>query len=221
MNKGLSAAALAVTAAIFNAFAPLSAQVAVGNYPKSIVESSFGAEVPIITNADPEFPELEAWRVEREKQCEERKILRLNFTEWARLDSPELQRVFPNWRFAGIAYSESLHPEYKGPRILGLVLGSRVIHALDRKTGKIVHTFRGFDEEFTAMLAAAKMKAETLEDVSAIRKAYGLMERRADPESPPIKISDTTWRIPEQGYDESREEKNNLLGTEKFVIRHN
>src|SRR4051794_27676225 len=110
MNKGVSTAALAVAAAIFAALAPISAQVAVGNHSMSIVESSFGAGVPLITHADPEFAELEAWRVETEKQCEERKTLRLTFTEWARLDSPDLQRVFPKWSFAGIAYSESFHP---------------------------------------------------------------------------------------------------------------
>lgn len=185
---------------------------------ENTAEFTFGRGVPILRKDDPDYPVLEAWRSAYAKEFEEGKIIRPEFTDWVRLDSPELRRVFPEFRFAGIAYKETPHPESKDAS-LSLAFGLRVVHAIDRQKNKIAHTLRRSDDEFSALLVAAGAKIRSLQDASDIRSAFRTLNGSTG-DMTPEKVSSSLWRIPEKGYDEQREADSPLEGKHKVVITH-
>lgn len=158
----------------------------------------------VISDADPFWGVLDAYRAAIQMGYDERKRKRARFTPWVHLHTPSAERLFPNLRFAFISWSETAHPEAK-ERPSDMIHERERIVALDKTSGQITmefHTSSPYDLygklllDYGACLGDAA-EAKTIWDAFCeIHHPHWKWMNY-----PSRRISDTEWHLGLNSYD--------------------
>jgi hypothetical protein len=150
-----------------------------------------------ISKSDPIYPALEARQLEIQKHYAANDYAVVTFTPWIRVDAPAAAKLFPNLRFASIAWSESVNPKVKPLPAHDLGFGIELTVAVDTRSLRIVNeqSDSGDDPQFSQLLAGAKVQIVTESDAKMVWDAFCSLTHHHWENYPAVKVSDVVWHL--------------------------
>ncbi len=150
--------------------------------------------LPPVARDDPIRPVLDEWQADVAERYERDKSSRPEFSDWHAIQSDELRGLFPEYRFAVIAWSEREHPEAKSRYIARVVLVHATL-AIDSTTGAArLFSPNGGREEFGQFLAEHSVRIVTEADAAKVWAAYCDVHQSCGP-GETVRVDEFTWHL--------------------------
>ena len=148
-----------------------------------------------VSKSDPIYPVLRARQLEIQKPYEAGGYAVATFTNWVRVDSPALTKLFPKLRFASIEWSESVNPKVKPLPAHDLGLGIELTVAVDTESLRIVNEQVNSDAGFDKLLEDSKVQILNAKDARTVWDAFCAINHFHWENNPVVKVSDTVWHL--------------------------
>ena len=142
------------------------------------------------------YPRLSEWKASLTKRYTESKTKRADIGKWTEIESDANRRLFPEYRFFAIEWSERQAPDIP-ENALVICAGSLAATLAIKNDGSgKVHAFYGGPyDEFERFLQFHKTKLRTKEDAQGIWNAFCDVHRNHWHQQTNLKISDTAWEL--------------------------
>jgi hypothetical protein len=150
-----------------------------------------------ISSSDPIYPVLEARKAEMQKQYKATDYALAHFSNWVRVDSSAVTKLFPKLRFASIVWSEYLNPNVKPLPAHDLGMGMELTVAVDTEQKNIVAELSntGNQREFGQLLKTDKVRISDKSDAEGVWNAFCALTHLHLEHYPIQRLSDTEWHL--------------------------
>lgn len=118
------------------------------------------------------------------------------FSVWSEITSPALNRLFPEYRFLSIKWTEKIHPDYETGGMFGVGYGLHAIFACRKDAGSFVElSGYGNYEEYGKLLAETGTQLNREEDARLIWDGFCDIHTKQWKDMAFEKISDKEWNL--------------------------